>query len=175
MGGYTSARDQERARIDIARENLGGVGTALEVAGGGAGILARPGQVMAAGRSVAASGQPISRPAVQNALARQAGRDGARIGAVGGFGYGEGLEGSAINTAGGAVLGGALGYGGQRLGNALANRATLAGMQATWPVLDRRKALQSTVQWRTLIPAMPLRSQTLRLSAGAECSATWRL
>lgn len=124
VGGYTSARDQERARIDIARENLGGVGTALEVAGGGAGILARPGQVMAAGRSVAATGQPITRPAVQNALARQAGRDGARIGAVGGFGYGEGLEGSAVNTAGGALLGGALGYGGQRLGNALANRAT---------------------------------------------------
>lgn len=123
VGGYKRARNQERARIDIARENLGYGGTALEVAAGGAGIIGKAGQVMSAARSAKAAGQPITRASVQGQMARQAGRDGAGVGALGGYGYGEGLEGSTVNALGGAVLGGGIGYGAQKAGNALANRA----------------------------------------------------
>lgn len=120
---YRIGRDAERMRLDQARENAGWTGTAAEVIGGGAGIIGKAGQVMSAARSAKAAGQPITRANVQGQMARQAGRDGAGVGALGGYGYGEGLEGSTVNALGGAVLGGGIGYGAQKAGNALANRA----------------------------------------------------
>lgn len=124
--GYTSARDQERARIDIARENLGGVGTALEFAGVGSGarVASGLGRTLGASRNVAASGRPITRSNVQNALVGQSTREGAALGGIGGFGYGEGAQGSTVNALIGAGAGGTIGNLGQRAGNALANRAT---------------------------------------------------
>lgn len=98
--GYQLWRDVERAQVGRARQNLGGVGTAIEVGSGFGGVANLP----------------------RNALLSvgQAARQGAGIGAVGGFGYGEGTEGSVINTLAGAALGGAIGGGAQMFGNALA-------------------------------------------------------
>lgn len=122
--GYTQARNRERARADIARENLGWGGTALELAGAGGGAKVASGlaRTIGAGRNVAASGAQVTRPAVQNALVRQSTREGATLGALGGFGYGEGAEGSSVNALLGAAAGGVVGNVGQRVGNALANR-----------------------------------------------------
>lgn len=124
--GYTSARDQERARLDIARENLGGAGTALEFAGAGSGARVASGlsRTLGASRGVAAAGRPVTRSNVQNALVGQSTREGAALGGIGGFGYGEGAQGSAVNALLGTVAGGTVGNFGQRAGNGLANRAT---------------------------------------------------
>lgn len=122
--GYTSARDEARARADIARENLGVGGTALEFAGAGGGVRVASGltRTLGAGRSVANAGREVTRSNVQNAMIGQATREGATLGGIGGFGYGEGAEGSSVNALLGAAVGGAVGNVGQRAGNALVNR-----------------------------------------------------
>lgn len=120
---YRIGRDAEDILTNQAREELGWAATPIEVVAGGSGVLSRGGQVFNAGRQVAASGQPLTRQAVQNQMLRSATRDGAVVGATGGFGYGEGLEGSTVNALAGAALGAGAGYGGQRLGNALSNRS----------------------------------------------------
>lgn len=102
--GYQLWRDVERAQLDRARGNLGGFGTAIEVGSGFGGV----GNAAQGANALFTLGQGV--------------RTGAGIGALGGFGYGEGLEGSTINALGGAALGGALGGGGQVVANALAPR-----------------------------------------------------
>ncbi|MCR4299908.1 MAG: hypothetical protein NUV75_14370, partial [Gallionella sp.] len=88
-GNYQLGRDVERARIDQARERLGPVGSfATEALGGGAGILSKGGQVIRAGRAAAQAGN-LTRQGVRGQLVKQATKEGAGIGAVGGFGYGE--------------------------------------------------------------------------------------
>ena len=75
---YTVGRDAERVRLEQARQNTGGVGTAVEIGSGmmtgGAGVLANPVRAATAG------------------------------GAISGFGYGEGAGGSAVSAAGGAAF-----------------------------------------------------------------------
>ena len=124
--GYVTARDAERRKIEAAREALGPGGIALEFAGAGGGAvnaLSGMGNALRAGRAVAAGGQPVTRGAIQQGMTRAATREGAALGALGGFGYGEGAEGSAVNALIGAGVGGALGNVGQRIGNAATNRA----------------------------------------------------
>lgn len=99
--GYRDYRDAERIAIERARQSWGIPGSVAEIMGGGGAARLAPGAM-----------------SVGNALLQGAG-----IGAVGGYGYGEGTEGSALNAAGGAVLGGALGGGAQYVGNALARFA----------------------------------------------------
>lgn len=125
---YRIGRDAEDILTNEARGELGWAATPIEVVSSGGGVLARGGSVFAAGRNVAASGQPLTRPAVQSELARMAGRDGMVVGGVGGFGYdqSEDLVGTGANTLAGIALGGAAGYGGQRIGNAISNRAQTA-------------------------------------------------
>lgn len=98
---YTLARDAERLRFDEGRERAGWGGTLAEIGGGlvlgGGGAL----------RNVA----PLT--------VRQAAGQGARVGALGGFTYGRGTEGSI----GGALIGGSLGAVLGASGQALANRA----------------------------------------------------
>lgn len=99
---YTRSRDAERARIAQARERSPVLGTLGEFLGGG-------------GAARIAS--------VPNALAGVV-RQGAALGGVGGFGYGEG-NGSVGNAFAGAALGGGLGaglYGIGRGASALAAR-----------------------------------------------------
>lgn len=121
---YTVSRDAEQYRVDQAREKSGMAGTAMEVLGGGAlgRINSGVSGGMQAGRTLAARGAPVTRNALQSQMARAAGVEGAAAGGVGGFGYGEGLEGSTTNALLGAAAGGTIGYAGQRVGNALANR-----------------------------------------------------
>src|SRR5690606_28496950 len=92
---YRLGRDAARIRLDEAREQFGGVGTAAEIVGGGAlGRVAGANSLLQTGRSLAARGTPVTRAAIQSQLARGAALEGAAAGGVGGFGYGEGLEGS---------------------------------------------------------------------------------
>lgn len=134
-GNYQLGRDAEQLRIDQAREREGGMGLAAEVAGGIPVVLGKAGQVMRAGRAAAAAnGGRVTREGVRSAMTRQATKDGAVAGAVGGFGYGEGVEGSATNALLGAGGGALLGNASQRVGNSLASRAagtTQRGEQAT--------------------------------------------
>lgn len=96
---YRMGRDVEEERLNRARTATGPVGsTALEMLGGGGAI-----------RNVAG-------------LTGNIVRQGVGLGALGGFGYGRDLEGSTANALIGAAAGGTLGYAGQRIGNALANR-----------------------------------------------------
>lgn len=120
---YRRGRDRERERVNIARENLGGFGTALEFAGAGGAVKSGAGAVMRAGRSLGAGN--VTRQGVQQQMIGQSTREGAALGAVGGFGYGEGATGSAVNALAGAALGGAVGNVAQRGSNALANKNAL--------------------------------------------------
>ena len=131
--GYVNNRDAERLRVEQARDQLGWGGTALELAGGGAGVLARGGQVMRAARALGPGN--VTRQGVQQGLVREATRTGVGVGALGGFGYGEGAAGSGVNALAGAALGGAVGNAGQRVGNALANRSAA-------PTFDANRARQ---------------------------------
>lgn len=124
IAGYRLWRDVERAQIERARGNMGGMGTAIEVGSGFGGIGTGANAMLTLG---------------------QAAKQGAGIGALGGFGYGEGAEGSAINALAGGALGAGLGAGGQRIGSALggmaANRATATADRA-----QRAQALQQAGQ-----------------------------
>lgn len=101
---YTRERDAERDRIAAARENSPILGTATEfLAGGGAARVAAP---------------------AVNALSGVI-RQGAALGGVGGFGYGEGAQGSVGNALAGATLGAGVGgalYGAGRAASALSAR-----------------------------------------------------
>jgi hypothetical protein len=139
---YELGRDAEQYRIDQAREKTGAGGTAMEVLGGGALGKINSGLTggMQAARSLAGRGAPISRNALQSQMARSAGVEGAAAGGVGGFGYGEGLEGSATNALLGAATAGTLGYAGQRVGNAMANgkRGRVSGAEVQQAADDLR-------------------------------------
>lgn len=89
---------------DQARENMGWGGTALEAISGGGGVRAVAG---AAGSLV---------------------RQGVGLGSLGGFGYGEGLDGTATNALAGAAFGGGIGLAGQKVTNALTSRAQASGV-----------------------------------------------
>jgi len=101
---YQMGRDVERELIRRARDRTGGAGTAVEAVGG----------LASAGAKVVAAPFTLGRAAAE----------GAAVGALGGFGYGEGLQGSLASTTAGAAFGGVVGAGGQRIGNALSQRAT---------------------------------------------------
>ncbi len=90
--GYAFSRDVERERYNQASENTGWKGDALEITAG----LALP------GGSIKTVGQ--------------AAKVGGVTGAIGGFGYGEGAEGSAVNSLIGAGAGATLGGLAQRYG-----------------------------------------------------------
>lgn len=100
---YVRDRDAARQRIQQAREDNPVIGTALEfLGGGGAARIAAP---------------------VANALGSVV-RQGAGLGAVGGYGYGEGqgsVGNALLGAAGGAAFGGAL-YGAGRGISSIANR-----------------------------------------------------
>lgn len=95
--GYTTGRDAERLRIEDARSQLGGWGTALEIGGGF--LSFNPEVAMAPATSVLAT-------------LTQGAKAGAAGGAVFGYGSGEGfsdsLEKAAIGSAAGGVLGAAV-------------------------------------------------------------------
>lgn len=92
---YTVGRDAERLRIQQARENTGGLGTATEI-----------------GSALLSGGGVITGPV----------RAGITGGATAGFGYGEGAQGSTVNALLGAGAGGVSAKVLPAVGNALANR-----------------------------------------------------
>lgn len=96
---YTKAR--EDMLLDEARERQGGLGTALEVAGGiGSGVgLAKAGATFMPRAAGAGVGKRIAGTAA----------DGAAYGAVAGFNEGEGLDDRLAQAGGGAAIGAALG------------------------------------------------------------------
>jgi len=98
--GYRMSRDVERLRNEQADANTGLTGDLVEL---GSGLLLPLGSAN---------------------TARQAVKTGIKAGALGGFGYGEGAEGSGLGAAIGSVAGGVIGYGGSRLGGALVNRGS---------------------------------------------------
>lgn len=163
-GNYQLGRDADKLRTADARERLGWAGTAAEIVGGGALGKVQGGMnsLLGAGRTVAARGAPVTRSAIQSQMTRSAAQEGALAGGVGGFGYGEGLQGSATNALLGAATGGALGAGGQRIGNALANRAKAAPRVAGAEVQQAADDLQIPV-----IPAVTGGTTARRLTAGA--------
>lgn len=95
---YQRGRDIERNRIDRAREAMGTVpALATEIVSSGGGVASLPGKAFGIA-------------------------EGAGVGALGGFSYGEGFEGSTSNALIGGLAGGAIARGGQIIGNALARR-----------------------------------------------------
>lgn len=94
IGSYKSGVRSERARLDEARSNTGGLGVATEIAGGF--LSGNP------TKAVTAAGTKLGRM-------YQGVKEGAKLGALGGFGYGEGVEGKVAGTLGGATLGSVLG------------------------------------------------------------------
>jgi hypothetical protein len=163
-GNYELGRDADRIRTSEARDRLGWAGTGAEILGGGAlGKLEAGGNaLMQAGRTVAARGAPVTRAAIQSQMARTAAQDGATMGAIGGFGYGEGLQGSSTNALLGGATGGALGYGGQRIGNALANRSRAQPQVSGAQVQQAADDLNIPV-----IPAVTGGTTARRLTSGA--------
>ncbi|MEO1908801.1 MAG: hypothetical protein ABGX08_17440 [Citromicrobium sp.] len=138
--GYNQYRDEERAKIAAARERLGPGGVALELAGAGGGaraVVGGVGQTLRAGRQVVASGNALTRGAVQSQLRRSATMEGAGLGALGGAGYGEGVEGRATNALIGGAGGALVGNLGQRIGGAMANRANGPDGRAVQQAADR--------------------------------------
>lgn len=127
---YAFGRDVQDELLRRARERTGMAGTAAEIIGGGGGVRLAGNAAFQAGRGLAASGQPVTRQAIQGRMVRNAAIEGAGMGGLAGFGYGEGLEGSATNAAVGLALGGLAGAGGQ----ALMNRAAPATRNAPEPV-----------------------------------------
>ena len=123
---YAFGRDVQDELLRRARERTGMAGTAAEIIGGGGGVRLAGNAALQAGRGLAASGQPVTRQAIQGRMVRNAALEGAGMGGLAGFGYGEGLEGSATNAAAGLALGGLAGAGGQ----ALMNRAAPATRNA---------------------------------------------
>ena len=94
IGSYKSGVRSERARLDEAHSNTGGLGVATEIAGGF--LSGNP------TKAVTAAGTKLGRM-------YQGVKEGAKLGALGGFGYGEGVEGKVAGTLGGATLGSVLG------------------------------------------------------------------
>lgn len=97
--GYQFARDVARERYNRADQATGLAGDAVEV---GAGLLLPAGNIST----------------VQQGI-----RTGAKLGGLGGFGYGEGLQGSTTNALIGTGLGATVGGLAAKGSNALANRA----------------------------------------------------
>lgn len=97
--GYQFARDVQRFRNEQADQQTGLAGDAVEI------------------------GSSLFLPFGAARTAGQATRVGALAGGIGGFGYGEGTQNSLANAAIGSAAGGTLGYGFNRLGNAIANRS----------------------------------------------------
>jgi hypothetical protein len=161
---YRLGRDADRLRTDEARDRLGWAGTGAEVLGGGALGKVQGGMnsLLGAGRSVAARGAPVTRGAIQSQMTRSAAQEGALAGGAGGFGYGEGLQGSSTNALLGAATGGILGAGGQRIGNALANRSRAAPRVAGAEIQQAADDLQIPV-----IPAVTGGTTARRLTSGA--------
>lgn len=137
---YRAGRDVRREINRRADERTGLTGDALEVVSG----LAIPlGTVRA----------PM-----------QAGKQGAKIGAVGGFGYGEGTEGSTVNALIGAGGGAVLGAGGQKLGNALVARSARKADARAENALTAAAAKNQNVD---LLPADTGGVTTKRLTSAA--------
>lgn len=94
--GYRLGRDADRLRQERAREEMGYLGTGIEIGGGL--LSANPRTVIA----------PLTS---RTATILQGAKGGAVGGGVGGFGYGEGAEGSVANALLGAGAGAAVGGG----------------------------------------------------------------
>jgi len=151
--GYRLGRDAQRLRLDQAREREGVLGTAAEIAGGGASF----------GTAALTSTVPQT--------TRQLVNSGALQGALSGFGYGEGAGGSAVGTVAGAALGAGATYGltkgAQLVGSRIGRKATAEAVDTaraaneegiTLPraILDpnagvRATALDSTMAGRPVI------------------------
>lgn len=103
LSAYTRGRDEERARLDAAREASPVLGKVAEY---GSGMMV---------------GGPVFKGA---SSVLNAAKSGAAMGAATGFGYGDGAGGSAVNALAGAGMGGAAGAGmaaaAPYVGNALA-------------------------------------------------------
>lgn len=159
---YRFGRDVDALRTDQARERLGWTGTAFEVLGGGALGRVQSGLSipLTAGRNLATRGVTVTRGALRSQMARTAGIEGALVGGTGGFGYGRGAEGSAVGALVGAGAGGALGFGAQRIGDAVAARniPRVSGIEVQQAADDLRIPV---------IPAVTGGTTARRLTAGA--------
>jgi len=151
--GYRLGRDAQRLRLDQAREREGVLGTAAEIAGGGASF----------GTAALTSTVPQT--------TRQLVNSGALQGALSGFGYGEGAGGSAVGTVAGAALGAGATFGltkgAQLVGSRIGRKATAEavdtaraaneeGLVLPRAILDpkagvRATALDSTMAGRPVI------------------------
>jgi hypothetical protein len=151
--GYRIGRDAQRLRLDQAREREGVLGTAAEIAGGGASF----------GTAALTSTVPQT--------TRQLVNSGALQGALSGFGYGEGAGGSALGASGGALLGAGATFGltkgAQFVGSRIGRKATAEaidtaraaneeGLVLPRAILDpnagvRATALDSTMAGRPVI------------------------
>lgn len=120
-GAYAEGRDQERIKLDNARQQSGLGGTIAEIGGS-----------LASGN---VSGALKAAPSLGGRMAQGA-RAGAAGGAVAGFGYGEGLNSlmtAGMGAAGGAVLGGAIPLGAEVVGNRINGLMRLVGKDPQLP------------------------------------------
>ncbi len=120
---YQVGRDAERMRLDQARKRLGTAGTLAELGGG----------LLWGG---AGGGRVLANPSLLGRVGAAA-IVGAPVGALAGFGYGEGAEGSLAGAGIGAVAGGALSaalpVAGQVVGNRVGGLSRLLGRDPTIP------------------------------------------
>jgi hypothetical protein len=122
---FEAGQSAEQARVEAGRDYLGVAALPVEIAGGGGALRIAGGvpQGLQAARRVAASGQPVTRQAIQSNLTRRAAGEGAVIGGVAGAAQGDTLQERGTNALIGTFAGGTLGALGQAGSNALANRA----------------------------------------------------
>lgn len=169
VDGYTVGRDVERSRLEDARNRTGFLGTAAEIAGGGASF--GPASILNTGAQTT----------------RQLVNQGALSGGVTGFGYGEGALGSTLGAAGGAAGGAALtgvlakgaDFVGNRIGARAAERAALnqdgvnaavaasdEGLIIPRAMVDPRAAVRTTALDGT-VAGRPVIDRTMRGVADA--------
>lgn len=169
--GYAVGRDAQRLNLDRAREQTGATGVAAEVAGGllTGGIRAAPaiGRAATLASRGRVGGQIVN--AAPNAV-KAASVDGAAMGALGGFGYGDGAAGSTVNALAGVGLGGALGAGAQKGMNALLQRGAtrrVANQQQADNVIQAGQAEGVTVNRAMAEPGLENRVSGLDATQSA--------
>lgn len=150
IAAYQHERDLARQRLAQARENEGWLGTATDLVAGGA--------------SLGVAG--LTAPTTPRTIASLA-REGAGVGALAGYGNGEGAQGSLAGAATGGALGGVIGAGGGKISDILASRPVPITVNDGAAVMQAADRLNS--QFGTKIAPLPadVGGPGVRMATGA--------
>jgi hypothetical protein len=165
--GYDEAVARDKARSAAAEEYMGNWTLPIQLLTGGAGGKAVSGVSagLNAARTIAGTGAPVTRSAIQSTLTRRAAGSGAAIGGATGAAQGDTLEQRGTNALLGTTFGAVLGGGGQSISNRLGNRA-LAAAPAANPGTGVQQAADNLGV--DVIPAVTGGTTTRMLTSGAK-------